>query len=76
MSSALPIPFFSSPKVEMPEVTTVYETSSDDEDEARQRLAEARRREAARLAGSRTATRATGASGLNSEATVAKKTLG
>ncbi len=76
MSSALPLPFFNPPEPELPEVTTVYTTTPDDKDEARQRLAEARRREAARLAGARQGTRVTGASGLNSVASVAKKTLG
>lgn len=76
MSSALPLPFFGSQKVEMPEVTPVPTSSESDDEEARQRLAEARRREAARLAGSRSSTRATGASGLSSEAAVARKTLG
>ncbi len=76
MSSALPLPFFNSPAPRLPEVQTVAPQVEDDTDETRQRLAEARRREAARLARSRTATRATSASGLSDTAVVAKKTLG
>lgn len=76
MSSALPLPFFSPPEPELPAVQTVAPQVEDDTDETRQRLAEARRREAARLARSRAATRATGASGLSDTAPVAKKTLG